>query len=106
MSEPLAQRHNTPARRETLTACQIDGEAVLYDPAHHSVHYLNATASAIWDCCDGANTIEHITDEVATTFELPSTRNDARLQLREDVRATLETMADDGLIDYREVSEA
>ena len=106
MPEIHPQPHIAPARRETITACRIDGESVLYDPAHHTVHYLNATAAAIWDCCDGVNHIENISEEVVATFELPSTIDNADLQLREDVRTTLETMAADGLIDYREGSDA
>ena len=49
-----------PTRREGVRLYLIDDEAMLYDPAHDVVHYLNATACFIWERCDGRRTAENI----------------------------------------------
>jgi PqqD family protein of HPr-rel-A system len=41
-----------------------DGWAV-YDPATESVHFLNESARAIWELCDGATTIEEMASAVS-----------------------------------------
>ncbi|MCC7292382.1 MAG: PqqD family protein [Phycisphaerales bacterium] len=39
---------------------ELDGEAVLYDPAAHEAIYLNAAAMDIWRAADGAADVESV----------------------------------------------
>jgi hypothetical protein len=94
------ERGATPLRRHGVRCRSFDGEAVLYDPAHNTVHYLNPTACFIWNCCDGVRGIDDITGALARTFELSEQSADADLLVRGDVRNTLSQLADNGLIDF------
>ena len=52
-SARLRLRHARPA-----ILWELDGEAVLYDPAAHEALYLNAAALDIWRAADGAGEME------------------------------------------------
>ena len=43
----------------------LDGEAVVYDTANAELHRLNATATRIWECCDGVTSVDDVTDRLA-----------------------------------------
>jgi PqqD family protein of HPr-rel-A system len=43
----------------------VDGEAVVYDAARAELHRLNTTATRIWERCDGATSVDAVTDELA-----------------------------------------
>lgn len=49
-----------PARRADVEWVELDGDAVLYDPAAHVLHRLNPEAAAVWAACDGRTTAEGI----------------------------------------------
>ncbi len=88
-----------PIRREGLCCRAFDGEAVLYDPAHHAVHYLNRTACLIWNCCDGRHEVEDIVLEVTAAFEPSTPQDNPVAAVRADVRSTLSTLTENGLIE-------
>jgi hypothetical protein len=81
------------------------GEAVVYDPAQHSIHYLNATALAIWQRCDGRRDASDLAEELLPLFEggdaPPNTQ-----RLADDVRDTLDALARNGLLDDTETAGA
>jgi hypothetical protein len=54
-----------PFRRADVRLYAIDDEAVLYDLAHDTVHYLNNTSLFIWERCDGTRTAEELAVELA-----------------------------------------
>jgi PqqD family protein of HPr-rel-A system len=58
-----------PTRRADLVTRTVDGEVVILDRATGNVHRLNATASFIWNHCDGTSTSAEIAARVATNFE-------------------------------------
>jgi hypothetical protein len=58
-----------PARRAGLLAREVDGEVVILDRETGDVHRLNATASFIWNQCDGKTTAAEIAARLAATFE-------------------------------------
>jgi len=89
----------TPVRREGLCCRDFDDEAVLYDPAHHAVHYLNRTAWFIWNCCDGQHGVEDIISAVAEVFEPGARHDDPMAAIRNDVRTTLSNLTENGLIE-------
>ena len=59
-----------PTRRADLITRVIDGEVVILDRASGRVHQLNATASCIWDCCDGLNSATDISVHVGASFNV------------------------------------
>ena|SRR3990170_8329670 len=66
----LAVAINTKPKRKTLFIWrQMDGEAVLFNPATNETYLLNQTGAAIWELCDGVHSIEDITDAIAEKFE-------------------------------------
>jgi hypothetical protein len=77
----------------------MDGEAVLYDVAHHALHYLNETAFCIWRHCDGAHNTELLADALADMFGVDIATAEDRSELIDDVNATLENFRSNGLLD-------
>jgi PqqD family protein of HPr-rel-A system len=65
----------------------VDGEAVVYDPVAGEVHHLNATATVVWQCCDGRGTVDGLIDDLARTYDAP------RAQVASDVGALLDELA-------------
>jgi PqqD family protein of HPr-rel-A system len=100
MCETTSQTRTTPKRRKSIRAYRLDDEAVLYDTAHHTVHYLNTTAGLIWDCCDGSKDFDAILQELAEAFGQTS----PIVQMRQDIHAALHAMQQDGLIDFCEAA--
>jgi len=56
-----------PKAVEAETAL-FDGEAVVFLAATRSIHRLNATAGAVWVCCDGDTPVAAMIDELADVF--------------------------------------
>jgi hypothetical protein len=59
----------TAYRRTNLVARAINGETVVLDTRARKIHRLNATASLIWQCCDGNSTADMIAAAVAEHFD-------------------------------------
>jgi hypothetical protein len=57
-----------PERRSPLVGRVVDGELVLLDRQRNRVHQLNATATYIWDRCDGRHTVAAIARDVQRVF--------------------------------------
>jgi PqqD family protein of HPr-rel-A system len=72
-----------PRAREDVEHVVLDGEAVVYDPVLGSVHHLNATATLVWQCCDGTGSIDDLVDDLAGAYDAP------RPQIETDVRTLL-----------------
>jgi len=90
-------RTAAPRRREELRCHEMDDEAVVYDVAHHAVHYLNRTAYQIWTLCDGRRSVEAIADIMATRYGLRDPVDQERL--RADILRTIEDLERNGLFD-------
>lgn len=88
-----------PRRRDGLACHRLDNEAVVYDLAHHTLHYLNATARFIWEQCDGARPVEAIIEQVRTNFDTQSADRREAESIELQVQATLLELAGNGLID-------
>jgi hypothetical protein len=58
-----------PTRRPDVEWVTLDGEAVLYDPTGHTLHRLNAAATAVWAACDGRATPAEIIQVIDGTYE-------------------------------------
>src|SRR5881396_1686123 len=72
-----------PRVREEVTVCDIDGEAVVYDP-YVELHYLNHSAALVLDLCDGEATMREMASAIADVYEMPA--DDIENQVRSTVR--------------------
>ncbi len=60
-----------PQVKESVAAVELDGEAVLYVEDRRELHVLNASATAVWACCDGTQSVEELAAELAEVFGAP-----------------------------------
>ncbi len=98
-ARPAADRaHRRFVHRDGLHVYEMDDEAVVYDPAHHAIHYLNPTALAIWQRCDGRHSLAEMARALHAAFDSDDAFGDLD-RLRDDVRGTVEALADNGLVD-------
>lgn len=51
---------------------KIDQELLLYHPSRTTIMYCNATASLIWQLCDGQRTGQEIADLLSAAYEQPA----------------------------------
>jgi PqqD family protein of HPr-rel-A system len=73
----LTQPFPVPARRGEVQEHELDGEAVLFDPASGRAFHLNETALAVWRQCDGQSTAADIAAQLSRLY-------DVRLDVAED----------------------
>ena len=60
-----------PMRIDGLEAHEVDDGLVVYQASTDRVHYLNATASVVYELCTGQHTEDEIASLVAEAWELP-----------------------------------
>jgi PqqD family protein of HPr-rel-A system len=101
MTKPI-EMNAVPIRRGTLRCHELDGEAVLYDPAHHAVHYLNATAYLIWQHCDGERNAQELLGDLARQFDCDGHPAD----LQPQILAALAHLVENGLVDWGQLQAA
>ena len=61
-----------PQKNTKIIAREIDGEMILLNEKKEKIHQLNNTASFVWDCCNGENTIDNIVVLLKEEFEVES----------------------------------
>jgi coenzyme PQQ synthesis protein D (PqqD) len=82
----------TPAARsEGLVVEHLADETLIYDLERDQVHQLNATATAVFELCDGRTPLAALADRAAQRLERPLTAD--------TVRAALEQLAERELLD-------
>ena len=59
-----------PRQRPDVNARTVGDETIVLDRATNQVHQLNATASFVWQRCDGRHTGAEIADELVGAFEV------------------------------------
>lgn len=91
-----------PVCRAGICCHELDGEAVLYDPAHHALHYLNTTAMFIWKNCDGHTTVGEFLAQAMNSFSFDGEET----TLREDLMSAMLNLAENGLIDWGQLQAA
>lgn len=60
-----------PRRVDGLEAHEVDDGYVVYHTETDRVHYLNASASVVYELCDGERTETEIEDLVGAAWEMP-----------------------------------
>ncbi len=83
-----------PRVREDVVFRFVAGDWVLYDPHTQDLHVLNATAAAVWTCCDGMTTQGAMARELVRQFE----GDPALAVVLGDVAAALGRFRQDGLV--------
>lgn len=81
-------------RIDGLECNELPEGCVVYDQAREQVHYLNRTATAVLDLCDGNRDADAIADLLQSVFSLPAPP-------RSDVADCLAALASQGLIERR-----
>lgn len=82
-----------PKRRSDVKDRPIEGERVVLDHKENRIHYLNRTASYIWERCNGKSTVTQIAREVAEAFEADA------VTIEPDVAATVRDLEKAGLLE-------
>jgi len=59
-----------PKVRSDLSVVEMEGEAVIYDELTSQIHYLNRTATIVFNLCDGRATIPEFSKDIAEAFAL------------------------------------
>ncbi len=59
-----------PTRTPRLPWREIDGRAIVLQPAAGKVHELNPVATLLWRLSDGTRTLDQLSREVAGLFEV------------------------------------
>ena len=71
---------------------ELDDNVALYDEVGQLLIMLNSSAAVIWECCDGATTVDDMVQGLSEAH-----RADASA-IGEDVRLTVRKLAELGLL--------
>jgi hypothetical protein len=77
--------------REGLETSEVDDGYVIYDESHARILFLNPTAAAVLELCDGESDLKTIASTLQSAFDLP------RAPVS-DVAACLDTLVSQGLV--------
>jgi coenzyme PQQ synthesis protein D (PqqD) len=84
-----------PCSRSDVVFRSVAGDWVIYDPRTRDLHVLNATAAAVWVCCDGSLSADGIAEEIAGHLEgAPEIE-----KVLSDVARALDRFREDGLLE-------
>lgn len=81
-----------PIQRAGVLREQIDDETLLYRHVQKKMVYLNDSAATVWNLCDGQRTIGEIIALLTGAYP------EAQGQIEADVRATIDTLLDEGVL--------
>jgi Coenzyme PQQ synthesis protein D (PqqD) len=81
-----------PLRVEFVVSYNVNDEMVLYAPEHGQAVSLNRSAGAIWDLCDGSNTLLEISTLLADWSGCPSSA------ILADVQHAVANLVSNGLV--------
>ena len=82
---------NGPEQAPNLDVNEVDDGLVVYDLTNDRVHYLNVTATLVFELCTGAHTDDEIVGLVSEAWQLPDPPD-------AEVRACLAQLRDEGVI--------
>ena len=83
---------NKPQRTPNYQLEQIDDELLLFHPSETSILYCNATASLVWQLCDGQRTVQEIINLLKDAYP------EAEETLADDIKSSLDQFAQQGAI--------
>jgi hypothetical protein len=85
---PLSGRYQ---KSEGLEVNQVPDGYVIYQADRDRVHFLNTTAAAVLELCDGDHTVDDIVAILAAAYELPE-------RPEESVLSSVSNLVDEGLL--------
>jgi hypothetical protein len=92
--------------RQNICVEQVGQETLVYDEQRHKAFCLNATSSAVWQRCDGTQTVEQISNAVTLELAAPITEDlvlFALEELRRDGLLEADTAAQIPVISRRDL---
>jgi hypothetical protein len=89
--------HVRPRRKDGVALRRSGGEIILYDPDEDRVHFVNVTAAAIWELCDGT------TDEVEMVTAICQLTGLPAEVVEEDVARLVGELVETGLVTFEEL---
>src|SRR5262249_26144 len=99
MSWQVADPGQFPKKRIGLEARPVDGRTALVDEQGRRVCFLNETALALWDLCDGATTPREMVDAIRIACGLPENL------VVQDVERALSELTNAGLVSWEPADE-
>ena len=81
-----------PERKGELTGATGPEGWAIYDASTGAVHYLNDSARAIWELCDGKTTIEEMAEAISELTGITAE------EARNDVVTTVDSLLGLGLV--------
>lgn len=90
----------SPKRTTYLIEHRMGNEVLLYDPVASRTHRLNASATVIWEHCDGGHSLEELARTLTECFDVVF---DTAL---DDTRAAIRQLAEEQLIAESSVGES
>lgn len=81
-----------PVVRSDLVLRAVGDEILVLDRSGERIHQLNATASYVWDRCDGRTMVESVAQEFAMQYGIAVDRASS------DIRAMLTQLRELGLL--------
>ena len=88
-----AQTSPMPRQVQGIKAYAVLDELILYSPDQEKAFSFNHSARAVWELCDGRQTVTEICQTLAQQFDC---RCD---EIIDDIKATLRQLHDFGLIE-------
>lgn len=85
-------RQTRPLARSDITVQVIGDEVMLYDSDNEKIHVLNHSAYAIWQLCNGENSLVDMCEKLIAKYE------DSSLDLVDDIQATIDGFIQKGLL--------
>lgn len=82
-----------PQKKPDIISREVEGETVLLNEENEEIHQLNHTASFIWKCCNGENTVDDIVKLLHDEFHTES------IDIRNDVINIISSLKKLNLID-------
>lgn len=80
----MTENSYKPKAKNSVTIQDLGDEVILYDSDKENVHFLNHTAHAIWNLCDGKHTLLNIQEKLERQFPEINAAD-----LSEDIRTTI-----------------
>ena len=88
----MAAPNSIPTPRRGIVLRQMDGEILLYRHVLKKTIYLNDSAAAVWQLCDGERKVQQIVDILADAYP------DMRAQVSADVNSAIDSLYREGAI--------
>jgi hypothetical protein len=82
-----------PQRRQ-YTSQSVGNELMITEPESGKVHFFNATAAIVWECCDGRTSFAECEKRLRERFSVPDS-----VDLATDIRTIVHNFSERGLIE-------